>query len=551
MVPTRIYGHTTGLKPGQLRRLEHLYRRRLPPERVISQELARNLTELSGEIKRQIGLLVSRHGTVESVMVGDAKSLEIPPLERVRQGIGRLQGLRCVHTHLSSEPLNRDDLNDLAILRLDMMVAVEVQTDGLPGMVHCAHLLPSNTAGKQWEVLPPVAPSQLDVNFLRLVNSLEEEFARAQGVRELGDTRDRAILMSVVTSDRLGAEESVSELTELARADNIVVLDALVQLRHQIDPKYLLGRGKLRELAIKTLQLGADLIVFDQELTPTQARSISEAIDLKVIDRTQLILELAQLKYLLPRLRTKESGLSRLTGGIGARGPGETTFEIQRRRVRERIHRLEQQVETLRGGRRQKRSLRERKDMPVISIVGYTNAGKTTLLNSLTNSHAWAADQPFATLDPMSRRLRFPEDREVIITDTVGFIRHLPKELIAAFWATLEELRSADLLIHLVDASHPHFEEQMDAVADLLKELGLDETPALTVFNKQDMVAPQLTQNLCRLYEAIAIEARNPTTLAPLIARMRSILWEQFPVPRRYPPKAEGMLEVSGMGGLG
>jgi GTP-binding protein HflX len=187
----------------------------------------------------------------------------------------------------------------------------------------------------------------------------------------------------------------------------------------------------------------------------------------------------------------------------------------------------------------------------VISIVGYTNAGKTTLLNSLTNSHAWAADQPFATLDPMSRRLRFPEDREVIITDTVGFIRHLPKELIAAFWATLEELRSADLLIHLVDASHPHFEEQMDAVADLLKELGLDETPALTVFNKQDMVAPQLTQNLCRLYEAIAIEARNPTTLAPLIARMRSILWEQFPVPRRYPPKAEGMLEVSAMGGLG
>jgi GTP-binding protein HflX len=395
---------------------------------------------------------------------------------------------------------------------------------------------------------------------------LEEEFARVQGVRELGDTRDRAILMSVVTSDRLGAEESVAELIELARADNIVVLDALVQLRHQIDPKYLLGRGKLRELAIKTLQLGADLIVFDQELTPTQARSISEAIDLKVIDRTQLILdifakrassrdgkiqvELAQLKYLLPRLRTKESGLSRLTGGIGARGPGETTFEIQRRRVRERIHRLEQQVETLRGGRRQKRSLRERKDMPVISIVGYTNAGKTTLLNSLTNSHAWAADQPFATLDPMSRRLRFPEDREVIISDTVGFIRQLPKELIAAFWATLEELQSADMLIHLVDASHPHFEEQMDAVVELLKELGLDETPVLTVFNKQDRVAPQLTQNLCRLYDAIAVEARNPSTLAPLIARIRSMLWEQFPAARRYPHESAEALEVAAVSGL-
>jgi GTP-binding protein HflX len=524
--------------------------------------LARNLSELSHEIKRQVGLLVSRHGTVESIMVGDAKSLEIPPLERVRQGIGRLQGLRCVHTHLGPEPLNRDDLNDLAILRLDMMVAVEVQADGLPGLVHCAHLLPSNAAGKQWELLPPTQPSQLEVNFLRLVHSLEEEFARAQGVRELGDTRDRAILMSVVTGDRLGAEESLTELTELARAVNIVVLDALVQLRHQIDPKYLLGRGKLRELAIKTLQLGADLIVFDQELTPTQARSISEAIDLKVIDRTQLILdifakrassrdgkiqvELAQLKYLLPRLRTKESGLSRLTGGIGTRGPGETTFEIQRRRVRERIHRLEQQVEALRSGRRQKRSLRERKDMPVISIVGYTNAGKTTLLNSLTDSHAWAADQPFATLDPMSRRLRFPEDREVIITDTVGFIRHLPKELIAAFRATLEELRSADLLIHLVDASHPHFEDHMDTVASLLKELGLDQTPVLTVFNKQDKVAPQLTQNLCRLYDAIAIEAQNPATLPPLIARLQSILWGQFPLPKR----TELQIDTGAMGSL-
>jgi GTP-binding protein HflX len=455
-----------------------------------------------------------------------------------------------LHTHLGPEPLNKDDLNDLAILRLDMMVAVEVQPDGLPGLVHCAHLLPTNAEGKQWEILSAVPPSQLEMNFLRLVSSLEEEFARVQGVRELGDKRDRAILMSVVTRDRLGAEESLHELSELARAANIVVLDTSVQLRQQIDAKYLLGRGKLRELAIKTLQLGADLIVVDQELTPTQARSISEAIDLKVIDRTQLILdifakrasssdgkiqvELAQLKYLLPRLRTKESGLSRLTGGIGTRGPGETTFEIQRRRVRERIHRLEAQIESLRGGRRQKRALRERKDMPVISIVGYTNAGKTTLLNALTDSQAFAADQPFATLDPMSRRLRFPEDREVIISDTVGFIRHLPKELIAAFRATLEELRSADLLLHVVDVSHAHFEEQMATVEGILKDLELDHTPLLIVFNKQDKVAPQLTQNLCRLYDAVAIEARNPASLRPLLERIQTMLWEQFPSPRRY-----------------
>ncbi|MGH8056242.1 MAG: GTPase HflX, partial [Candidatus Entotheonellia bacterium] len=385
--------------------------------------------------------------------------------------------------------------------------------------------------------------------------SLEREFARAQGVRELGDHRDRAILVSVVKSDRLGAEESLQELAELAKASGIVVMDAVVQLRQQIDPKYLLGRGKLRELAINTLQLGADLIVFDQELTPTQARSISEATDLKVIDRTQLILdifaqrassrdgkiqvELAQLKYLLPRLRTKESGLSRLTGGIGARGPGETTYEIQRRRVRERIHRLEQQIETLGRERRQKRAQRERKGMPVISIIGYTNAGKTTLLNSLTHSQAFAADQPFATLDPMSRRLRFPEDREVIITDTVGFIRNLPKDLIAAFWATLEELRSADLLLHIVDVSHPQYEDQMATVEALLKELGLDETPVLTVFNKQDQVAPRLAQNLCRLYNAVSIAARDPSTLPPLLDRIQAMLWDQFPSPRRHQPWEE------------
>jgi GTP-binding protein HflX len=212
---------------------------------------------------------------------------------------------------------------------------------------------------------------------------------------------------------------------------------------------------------------------------------------------------------------------------------------------------LEQQIEALRGGRRQKRSLRERKDMPVISIVGYTNAGKTTLLNSLTNSHAWAADQPFATLDPTSRRLRFPEDREVIITDTVGFIRSLPKDLITAFRATLEELRSADLLLHVVDMSHPQFEEQMGTVEGLLKELEIDQTPVLIVFNKQDKVPPQLAVNLCRLYDAVAIEAYNPATLPLLIARVQSLLWEQFPSPRRYLPQPEGALETVAMGGLG
>ncbi len=420
------------------------------------------------------------------------------------------------------------------------MGAIGVQPDGLPSFVYLAHLLPKNLENKNWLLLDPVHPSQLELDFEQLIRSLEEEFARVQGVRELGDNRERAILVSVTSGSKFEAEDSLAELKELARSSGILVLDSVLQHRPKPDPKFLMGKGKLQELVLKALQLGADLLVFDQELTPAQVRTLADFTDLKIIDRAQLILdifaqrahsrvgkvqvELAQLKYMLPRLSTRDDALSRLTGGIGGRGPGETKLEVDRRRVKDRIHRLENELKHLAKGREQCRSRRLKKELPIVSIVGYTNAGKSTLLNALTHSQVYVEDQLFATLDPTSRRLRFPRDLEVIITDTVGFIRDLPKDLMEAFRSTLDELEDADLLLHVVDVSNPRFEEQIQAVNKILYELGLHTKPTLIVFNKEDKVDPKLVENVCRLYQAVSISALQPDTLFKLTQRMEKEL---------------------------
>ena len=309
------------------------------------------------------------------------------------------------------------------------------------------------------------------------------------------------MLVGVALDGQRGqAEASLAELRELARTAGVEVLDSVLQMRREPDPRYLIGRGKLEELNLRAMQLGADLLIFDRNLSPSQAAHIAEETSLKVLDRTQLILdifaqraqsadgklqvELAQLKYLLPRLAQSDDSLSRLAGGIGGRGPGETKLEIDRRRVRDRIAHLERRIEHLSRERQVRRGRRERRELPVISIVGYTNAGKSTLLNALTHSEVLAEDKLFATLDPTSRRLRFPEEREVIITDTVGFIRDLPQDLVAAFRATLEELDDADLLLHVVDASDPAHDAQVEAVEQILETLGLLSKPRILVWNK-------------------------------------------------------------------
>ena len=524
-----VHGNTRGLAPSEHRALERLYRRRVTPERITSPELARALTELSAALGRQVGVLLNRRGQVEYVIVGDAGKIELPDFGRQRAGLGRLRGLRLVHTHLRGEPLTRDDLVDLARLRLDCVAAIGVEEDGLPGLVHVAHVVPDRPdrpadAQPLWETLAPRRVHDLDLDFEHLVTSLEEELARSTRVRAAGG-RNRAILVGLATRDRAAAEESLEELKELARTAGVTVLDVMLQTRRDPDPRTFIGKGKLEELNLRAMQTDAELVVFDHDLTPSQLNAIAEVVELKVLDRTQLILdifaqraksrdgklqvELAQLRHRLPRLRGKGDAMSRLMGGIGGRGPGETKLEVDRRRVRERIHRLERELRNLSVSRSVRRKQRGRRELPVISIVGYTNAGKSTLLAALTGTAAYADDLLFATLDPASRRLRFPEDREVIVTDTVGFIRDLPPDLTTAFRATLEELQDADLLLHVVDVSDPRFEERMAAVDSILAELGLEQAPRLVVFNKIDRLGngSDLLSNLCRRHGALAVSA--------------------------------------------
>jgi len=531
-----VFGSLKGLKPSQRARLEKLAFRRVPPDKALTQEISRHLTELSAEIGRQIGVLVDRKGLVRKVLVGNGRSILIPKLEGWRVGAGRLRGLRLIHTHIGDEPLSQEDLSDLALLRLDLVAAVGVDDQGLPTMAHVAHLLPENPGGQVWRVLQPISPSLLDLDFAAFIKSLEDEMARSFGGRAVDGSRERVYLVGKTSGKEWEVEESLAELEQLADSCGVKVVGKTYQRREAPDSHFVVGKGKLQEIVIDALHKGAGVLVFDRELTPAQVRAVSDFTELKVLDRSQLILdifaqraksregkiqvELAQLKYALPRLGEKDDALSRLTGGIGGRGPGETKLEIDRRRIRSRIGFLEKQTENLGKQRGVRRELRNRRRTPIISIVGYTNAGKSTLLNRLTKSNVPAQDMLFATLDPTSRRLRFPRETEVIITDTVGFLKDLPDALVAAFSATLDELCDADLLLHVVDISNPAFEQQMAAVEELLEKLSLHLTPMIKVFNKQDLVEPDLVRNMCARYDGIGICAHSSKTLSPLIGRM-------------------------------
>jgi len=488
-------------------------------------------------------VIIDRKGDIVHTILGDESQIVIPDLTKLGMGRGKLRGVRCVHTHLLGEALTEDDIADLTLLRLDAMAAIEVRKDGRPGKIYAAHLLPPNPEGEVYRVLDPVDFFAFEMPFGEFISSLSGEIAEKQARTVKAKGADQCILIHVSTESKVEIEARLDELKELCRTASLEVVDVAIQRPRKINPRYLLGEGKLREVVASALQKGADLLVFDQELSPAQARAISELTDIRVIDRTQLILdifarrahtpdgkmqvELAQLKYILPRLAGKGVAMSRLMGGVGGRGPGETKLETDRRRVRTRLDQLEKKIENISKSRIERRKRRAKAGVPIVSIVGYTNAGKSTLLNNLTASEVFTEDLLFATLDTSTRRLRFPREREIIITDTVGFLRDLPKGLVGAFKATLEELEDAHLLLHLVDISNPAHEEQVRSVESLLSELGLDTVPTLLVYNKADRIGFELASDLARKAGAVAISARDRKSFEPLLDELERRFWPE------------------------
>ncbi len=534
-------GNISGLKPSEKKALEKLYQRKLGADSVITPEMARTMTELSRAMGRQLGILCDRKGQIISVIVGDSKSIMIDDIKRFRVGQSRFRGLRFLHTHLTEEPLTQDDLTDLALLRFDTIMAIQALPSGLPGSVHLAWLVPSRPGEQPWHIEDLDSIHDLYLDFGDFIHDLEREFAEHnRNSRSVSAGARRAILVGVTTGKMSQLEQSMAELNELALSAGLCVIQTVTQHRQSINPKYVVGSGKLAELMITAMQEGAELIVFAGELSGSQMRAIAEFGEVEVIDRTQLILdifakrahsrdgklqvELAQLKYSLPRLVLKDDFLSRITGGIGAKGPGETKIEILRRRVKDRIAILEKELEGISKQRRLRRRQRVNSTSLNANLVGYTNAGKSTLLNTLTGANVFVEDRMFATLDPTSRRLYLPSGDSVIITDTVGFIQDLPEDLAKAFRATLEELDDADILLHVVDASAPRFADQVMAIQAILEELALDAIPQLLIFNKADKLSEEARTDIAAQWpDALLVSALQRSSLDALIQKMSDI----------------------------
>ncbi|BAM07548.1 GTPase HflX [Leptospirillum ferrooxidans] len=510
----------------------------------VTTELAGVMGEISFEIGRQVGVFISREGAVLDVIVGGPKELYIESLPPSRGGDHLLRGIRLVHTHLRTEPINQDDLNDLALLRLDAQIVLHID-ESAPRIRRFSQALinPDKKGETPWLVNESVPFSAERLEVADTVLEIEEALSESKGSsRHQTSGQERAILVSASKESLLFQKDGMEELRELAESAGVQVLGEEIQKLRTVHPSTLLSADRLKVLIIHALQVGATIIIFEQNLTPAQVKNIAALTDLKIIDRTQLILdifarrahssdgklqvEVAQLKYLLPRLEQRSTALSRLTGGIGGRGPGETRLEEDRRRVRDRITSLTEKLSKLGDERRQRKERRQENGLPIVSLVGYTNVGKSTLLNQLTGSEVLTENKLFATLDPTSRRLRFPREREIILTDTVGFIRNLPADLKRAFLSTFDELKDAHLLIHVADGSHPSIEAQIKQVDSLLTEMEIGEKPKLLVINKADLLDDEKKESLSLLFpEAILISATHPDTLRGLLGQMEERLF--------------------------
>ena len=537
-----ILGNTEGLKNNTIAILEQLYQLRVPPWQLVSQEIAVQMAQVTSAINREVNIFLDRKGTVLSVSVGDSNTVSLPDLPG-RRGSGRLSGIRCIHTHPGGNPkLSGIDLSALRSHKYDLMAAIGVNDEKPEDFVFNFAIITGKDGYGQYTVQEygVLKPDVLETLFLpNIISSAEKLLAATDDNQKLEQRPERTMLVSLEygKQDRLWtSEDSLEELRQLAETAGADVIAKFLQKRPKPDPGFFIGRGKVRDLALYAQQEDIDLCVFDEELSPAQQRNLEQALGIKVLDRTALILdifaqrartnegklqvELAQLQYTLPRIMGQGLSLSRLGGGIGTRGPGETKLETDRRMIRDRIAYIKGCIDKVQNVRNLHRSYRNKNQVPSVSLIGYTNAGKSTLLTVLTNSDVYEKDQLFATLDPTTRQLDLPDKRQAVLTDTVGFIQRLPHQLIAAFKSTLEETLDADLLVHVIDVSHPLYKEQSEAVYRVLQEVGAQDKPVLSVFNKIDKL-PQdsgLLEQLRAIPESVCISAKKQIGLETLLS---------------------------------
>lgn len=541
-----IKGNIKGIRDSVIAELQKLYDMQSP--QLVSQELAVKLADITEYINREISVYITRSGQIIEIAVGDNATVELPSFSG-RRGAGRLSGIRCIHTHPGGNPyLSGVDISALKNNKYDAMVAIGVVSPDFTKSELTFGLITGIDSNENYtaECYGPYSIEDAEnINFVNTVSTIERILDKQTGTASLQVMSERAILIGMEwgRNDSLWTvDDSLEELKQLADTAGATVIKKFIQKRPKPDPAFFIGRGKVQELALYAQQENIDLCIFDDELSPAQQRNIESVMGIRILDRTALILdifaqrartnegklqvELAQLQYTLPRIMGKGLMLSRLGGGIGTRGPGETKLEVDRRRIRDRIAFIKEQIEKVKAVRSLHRSKRKKNNVFEVSLVGYTNAGKSTLLNTLTNSDIYAKDQLFATLDPTTRQLTLPNKQEIIITDTVGFIQRLPHQLIAAFRSTLEVVTEADLLVHVIDVSHELYKEQAAAVHEVLKEIGAETKPVITVYNKIDKLSPdsKLTDRLALEEDTVCISAAKKLNLETLQQMIESHL---------------------------
>lgn len=541
-----IKGNIKGIRDSVIAELQKLYDMQSP--QLVSQELAVKLADITEYINREISVYITRSGQIIEIAVGDNATVELPSFSG-RRGAGRLSGIRCIHTHPGGNPyLSGVDISALKNNKYDAMVAIGVVSPDFIKSELTFGLITGIDSNENYtaECYGPYSIEDAEnINFVNTVSTIERILDKQTGTASLQVMSERAILIGMEwgRNDSLWTvDDSLEELKQLADTAGATVIKKFIQKRSKPDPAFFIGRGKVQELALYAQQENIDLCIFDDELSPAQQRNIESVMGIRILDRTALILdifaqrartnegklqvELAQLQYTLPRIMGKGLMLSRLGGGIGTRGPGETKLEVDRRRIRDRIAFIKEQIEKVKAVRSLHRSKRKKNNVFEVSLVGYTNAGKSTLLNTLTNSDIYAKDQLFATLDPTTRQLTLPNKQEIIITDTVGFIQRLPHQLIAAFRSTLEVVTEADLLVHVIDVSHELYKEQAAAVHEVLKEIGAETKPVITVYNKIDKLPPdsKLADRLALEEDTVCISAAKKLNLESLQQMIESHL---------------------------